>query len=332
MQTLIKKIDEQSLILAKQLILDEQLVAFPTETVYGLGALAYSDTAVKRIYQAKGRPSDNPLIVHVHKNYDLSELVEAGGDYVEKIVQKFLPGPLTIVYKSKGKVSPVVSCGLDTLAIRVPESEAAQSFLSYVNQPIAAPSANISKHVSPVTAMHVYNDFKDKIPLVLDGGRCSGGIESTVLDATGPVPVILRKGLITAEMIASVTGECLYAAEDAKTKVRSPGMKYRHYCPNCETKLFERSQVKQAIDFYDSQTKSGKKVVFLADYEMSLKIGERNLLMLGKNSREMAANLYDMLHEGEKFDIIISFELQLTDELMLSVNNRFSKAFAKADK
>lgn len=332
MQTLIKKIDEQSLILAKQLILDEQLVAFPTETVYGLGALAYSDVAVKRIYQAKGRPSDNPLIVHVHKNYDLSELVEAGGDYVEKIVQKFLPGPLTIVYKSKGKVSPVVSCGLDTLAIRVPESETAQLFLSYVNQPIAAPSANISKHVSPVTAMHVYNDFKDKIPLVLDGGRCSGGIESTVLDATGPVPVILRKGLITAEMIASVTGECLYAAEDAKTEVRSPGMKYRHYCPNCETRLFERSQVKQAIDFYDTQTESGKKVVFLTDYEMSLKIGERNLLMLGKNSREMAANLYEMLHEGEKFDIIISFELQLTDELMLSVNNRFSKAFAKADK
>lgn len=329
METLIKKIDKESLSLADKLIRAGELVAFPTETVYGLGALAFDDEAIKKVYEVKGRPSDNPLIVHVHKDYDVSSLVEYSGGYAEKLRNAFLPGPLTIVYKSKGKVSPLVSCGLNTVAIRVPQSRAAQEFLRYVNKPIAAPSANISKHVSPVTAMHVYNDFNGKIPLILDGGRSVGGIESTVLDATGEVPVILRKGLVTAEMVAKVCGECLYADENTVGKTKSPGMKYRHYCPSCETALFERTEADKAMNFYDEQAKSGKNPVFLVDGGMIGKIGDRNSLLLGYTAEEMAANLYEMLREGEKYDLIIGFKLDIANELMMSVNNRYSKAFYK---
>ena len=329
MDTLVKAINEESLRLADELICKGEAVAFPTETVYGLGALATDDDAIRNVYRVKGRPSDNPLIVHVHKDYDISTLINGAFPYTEKLREVFLPGPLTIVYKSVGKVSPLVSCGLNTLAIRVPQSPAAQEFLRYVNKPIAAPSANISKHVSPVTAMHVFNDFNGKIPLILDGGRCSGGIESTVLDATGEYPVILRKGLVTAEMVAKVCGKCTYADENTVGKAKSPGMKYRHYCPSCETALFERTDVNKAIALYDEYVAAGKNPVFLADNEMAEKLGQRITLNLGKNGEEMAANLYEMLREGEKYDIIIGFTLDVKDELIMSVNNRYSKAFYK---
>lgn len=322
-------IDARSLERSLKLIKSGELVAFPTETVYGLGALATDDEAIKKVYAVKGRPSDNPLIVHVHKDYDISSLVEDFGGYTEKLREAFLPGPLTIVYKSKKKVSPLVSCGLDTVAIRVPKSEAAQEFLRYLNLPIAAPSANISKHVSPVTAIHVFNDFNGKIPLILDGGRCDGGIESTVLDATGEAPVILRKGLVTAEMVAKVCGKCTYADENTVGKTKSPGMKYRHYCPSTETTLFKRSELGDALALYDEYASGGKKPVLLVDGEMAEKTGKREKLLLGNTGEEMAANLYELLREGEKYDLIIGFELDVKDEVMLSVNNRYSKAFYK---
>ena len=332
MNTLVKKITAESLALAKELIESEQLVAFPTETVYGLGALATSENAIKKVYEVKGRPSDNPLIVHVHKDYDLSALVEVEKNgYAERIAKAFIPGPLTMVYKSKKTVAPSLSCGLETLAVRVPQSKEAQEFLTFVNQPIAAPSANISKHISPVTAEHVYQDFNGAIPLILDGGKCVGGIESTVLDVTGSIPVILRKGLITAEMIKEVVGACEYAEETVTAKAKSPGMKYSHYTPNCSTALFEREQVEEAIKLYEEIELGGKKAVFLTDEEMAVKLGNRRILHLGKTDEEMASNLYDLLHEGEAYDCIITFKLKLDSELMLSVNNRFSKAFFKAE-
>ena len=154
--------DENSLELAKSIINEGGLVAFPTETVYGLGANALNDDAVKLIYATKGRPSDNPLIVHVHKDYDITELVDNIPEYAKLLAKAFLPGPLTMVYNSRGVVCPTVSCGLNTLAIRVPSHEGAQKFLKYVGLPIAAPSANVSKHVSPVTAQHVLDDLRSE--------------------------------------------------------------------------------------------------------------------------------------------------------------------------
>ena len=208
MRTEILGVSREEIERAKEYILEGGVVAFHTETVYGLGANAFNDDAVQKIFALKGRPADNPLIAHVHRDYDISSLVDFVPDYAILLRKAFLPGPLTMVYPSTGKVSKYVSCGLNTLAIRVPSSVTAQKFLKTVNLPIAAPSANRSKHVSPVTAMHVYDDFKNEIPLILDGGACEGGIESTVLDCTGDDPVVLREGLVTQEMIASVTGRC----------------------------------------------------------------------------------------------------------------------------
>ena len=235
MTTQILGVSEQSLRLAKQLISEGEVVAFHTETVYGLGADARSDEAVRHIFELKGRPQNNPLIAHVHKDYDISTLVDDIPAYAKKLAKAFLPGPLTMVYPSTDKVSPLVSCGLRTLAIRVPSSPTAQAFLRAVDVPIAAPSANVSKHISPVTARHVFEDFEGRIPLILDGGRCEGGIESTVLDCTGETPQILRAGLVTQEMIASVVGDCGVYHMRAGEKPKSPGMAYKHYAPGCRT-------------------------------------------------------------------------------------------------
>ena len=333
MVTNIKKLDENSIQQAKSLLLSGEVVAIPTETVYGLGAIGTNPKAVQKIFEVKGRPSDNPLIAHVHKDYDIEKLVFVEHDYVYKLIKAFTPGPLTLVMKSKNVVCKEAVCGGETLAVRIPEHKGCQQLLKAVNEPIVAPSANLSKHTSPVTAEHVYNDLNGKISLILDGGKCQGGIESTVLDVTGEVPVILRKGLVTAEMIKQVVGECLYADERVVGQTRSPGMKYSHYCPTCETALFERSKVQDALNLYESAVKSGKRVAILADGEMAKKLSDKNLLLLGDTGEQMARNLYQLLREAERdYDILISFELDIKDEITLSVNNRFLKAFGKGSK
>ena len=325
--TKICKINDNSLNYAKNLILNNNLVAFATETVYGLGGLATSDDAVKKIYQAKGRPSDNPLIVHVHDNYNLDSLIYVDYDYVYKLREAFLPGPLTMVYRSKGNVSSLVSCGLDTLAIRVPSHTGAQEFLKYVDAPIAAPSANVSKHTSPVTAEHVFNDLNGKIELILDGGKCTGGIESTVLDVTTETPIILRSGLITYDMIKSVVGKCAYSDSKPTDKIKSPGVKYKHYSPKCQTALFKRNDYFSALNLYDSYIKEGKIPYFMCDDGMLDKIGDKNVLLLGKTGEEIASNLYFRLLQGEKLaDIIIAFEIETGTDLDVGIMNRLSKA------
>lgn len=320
------QINDKSLNLAKEYILGGELVGFPTETVYGLGAIAYSDEAVKKIFEAKGRPSDNPLIVHVHKDYDVDKLVSVEYDYVYKLREAFLPGPLTMVYKSKGMISPVATCGLDTVGIRIPSHEGAQEFLRAVNVPVAAPSANVSKHTSPVTAMHVYEDLKGKIPLVLDGGKCSGGIESTVLDVTTDTPIILRSGLVTSEMIKSVVGKCEYSNNTSADKVRAPGMKYRHYRPNCETYLFTRDCVAEAQKLAEELTLQNKRVYFMADGKIAGKLSG-NILPLGDTAEEIASNLYYALHKAEEVaDVLIAFEVDTGSDVDVGIMNRLSKA------
>lgn len=327
MKTQILPIDEHSLALAKQIIVSGGAVAFPTETVYGLGANALNDSAVKKIFEIKGRPNDNPLIVHVHKDYDLSKLVRDIPDYCKLLTKAFLPGPLTMVYRSKGVVSPSVSCGLDSLAIRIPSHEGAQRFLKYLDLPIAAPSANLSKHVSPVTAQHVYNDLQGRIEYILDGGKCSGGIESTVLDCTGEVPCVLRSGLITREMIAQVVGDCEeYVYKDGE-KVRSPGVKYKHYSPRCQTALFSYEDRQNAFTFCRQKLAEGVKAYLLCDSFVASQSGIANILDLGSTENQIASNLYDKLREGEEVaELIIGIAPQKQDGVMVGVMNRMSKA------
>lgn len=327
MDTKILKPDDESLAEAKRIIEGGGLVAFPTETVYGLGANAFDGDAVKSIYLVKGRPQDNPLIVHVHKGYDITRIVCDIPDYALKLAKKFQPGPLTIVLKSKGTVSPVVSCGLDTIGIRVPSHEGAQRFLKAVDLPIAAPSANVSKHVSPVTAQHVYADLNGKIPLILDGGKCSGGIESTVLDCTGEIPCILRSGLVTREMIAEVAGDCGVFVPKAGERVRSPGMKYKHYSPNCRTMLFTYEERAKAVEEYIAQSNAGVKACLMCENSVAREFDVKDVLLLGENGEQFAANLYDKLREGERcYELIIAVAPNERGGVMAGVMNRLTKA------
>lgn len=328
MQTEVQKIGERSLARAKELLLRGECVAFPTETVYGLGADARSDEAVERIYRVKGRPQDNPLIVHIHPGFDLGSLVY-DEPYAQKLREAFLPGPLTLVYRSRGRVSAKVSCGLDTLAVRVPAHPEAQRFLRYVDIPVAAPSANRSKHVSPVSAQHVLDDLNGKIPLILDGGPCLGGIESTVCDITGPYPVILRAGLVTREMIAGVVGRCDEYIPQEGEKVRSPGMKYKHYAPSCETRLFAPADAAAALAEYRRAVQGGRRVRVLCEDAVAGMFPAEAVLALGADGAAMAENLYRLLREAETCaDLLIAIEPAERGGVMTGVLNRLRKACA----
>lgn len=327
MTTKILPIDEYSLSLAGKIIKDGGAVAFPTETVYGLGADAFNGGAVKKIFEIKGRPNDNPLIVHVHRDYDIQKIVKDIPPYAVKLAQKFLPGPLTMVYKSRGKVSEEVGRGLDTLAIRIPSHAGAQKFLKYLDIPVAAPSANISKHVSTTSAQHVFADLNGKIPLILDGGNCAGGIESTVLDCTGDIPVVLRSGLVTREMVEETVGACGEYVFKEGGVARSPGMKYGHYMPECRTALYKSGNADEALRRYDEELNKGVKVCILCDGKTAKSAGGRNCLNLGDKPEEMAANLYALLRKAESIsELMIAIEPSERGGVMSGVMNRLTKA------
>lgn len=299
----------------------------PTETVYGLGAIGTDKTAVEKIFIAKGRPSDNPLIAHVHKDYDLNRLVYVKNEYAIKLIDAFMPGPLTLVFESKGVVCKEAVAGGDTLAVRMPSHEGCQRLLRLVDAPIVAPSANVSKHTSPVTAEHVFNDLNGKIPLILDGGKCSGGIESTVLDVTGDVPRILRAGLVTKEMIISVVGACEVAGHLSTDKVRSPGVKYTHYKPKCKTELFEENDLDLLKKRYAEITASGETPYVLCSDQVADQLKGYNILNLGKTGEEIASNLYDKLLYAEKCaDVLLAVKMPTEEGVFMGIANRLNKS------
>ena len=334
--TRIEKISPQSLAESKRIILDGGVVGIPTETVYGLGGNAFDDGAVKKIFEVKGRPNDNPLIAHIHLDYDLSKIIDYDTPCAKKLREAFLPGPLTLVYPSTGKVSPFVSCGLNTLAIRVPSHEGAQAFLREVDVPVVAPSANLSKHVSPTSAIHVYEDFAGKIPLILDGGECEGGIESTVCDVTGDTPIILRPGLITKEMIEKVCGACEVYAPVLKAgdRAKSPGMMYKHYSPRCQTVLFSVNELERAKSRVNNELALGQRVAVLCESSIvkDFEDFDVKILDLGSTSIEMATNLYKLLREAEKVaDLLVAIEPNEKGGVMDGVMNRLKKACLSTD-
>ncbi len=327
MQTTIYPINEQTIEKAVNLLNSSEVVAIPTETVYGLGAVGTDSVAVKKIFEIKGRPSDNPLIAHVHKDYDITKLVYIDQNYVEKLIKAFTPGPLTMVFRSKGVVCKEAVGGGKTLAIRFPSHQGCQKLLKKLDKPVVAPSANLSKHTSPVTAMHVYNDLNGKLEMILDGDKCSGGIESTVLDCTDKVPRILRAGLITKEMIESLVGACEIAEHKESDKVRSPGVKYKHYRPNCQTALYGENQIDLAIERYEKEVADGKKAYIMCADNLAERFNGKNLLLLGNTQQEIASNLYDRLLEGEKIaDVIIAIAMPDEKEINLGIMNRMRKS------
>ena len=215
------------------------LVAFPTETVYGLGAALFNPKAIESIFKAKGRPADNPLIAHLSSLKQVDQIAEEIPDCFHLLAESFFPGPLTVVLKRKANVHPIVSGGLNLIALRIPSHPIASALISLVGEPIVAPSANISGKPSSTQASHVLEDFEGKIAAVIDGGKTDHGIESTVVSLLGAVPVLLRPGAITKEQIEQVLGFFLQSASNDSERALSPGMKYRHYSPKAAIKIFQ---------------------------------------------------------------------------------------------
>lgn len=316
-----------------KLILNDEIVAIPTETVYGLGANGLSDIAVSKIFKAKNRPQDNPLILHI-SDYDMmGNLVYELSDEIKEFLNHFWPGPLTVVMKKKEIIPDAVSCGLDTVAIRMPNNEIARSFIKQCGVPIAAPSANISGKPSPTTAEDVFTDMNGKISVILDGGLCNIGIESTVLDLTKKPYTILRPGFYTKEDFLKYEDEILIDDAIVTENIipKSPGQKYKHYAPKAKVLVIsakDRKKSSMEIEKIIKENKDLKIGIFKFD-ETFLNVESENILSLGSvfDLKEMSKILFKGLREFDEknVDLIV---VEGCDEkgLGFSIMNRLKKS------
>ena len=306
-----------------------ELVGFPTETVYGLGANATDAQAVLRIFEAKGRPADNPLIVHIASLKDLRPLVKGSDSRAKTLADHFWPGPLTMIFQRSAIVPSVVSAGLDTIAVRFPAHKAAQALILAAGCPIAAPSANRSGKPSPTTAGHVFEDMNGRIPLILDGGPCSVGVESTVLDLTGEHPTVLRPGGVTIEMLGQFlpdvcVDDAVLAPLSQNKSVRSPGMKYKHYAPAAHVTVV-RGSPEFLAKKYDMEVACGKKAAILCSNPALY--GNRLVFPIGETNAEMAAMLFKTLRRLDEEGVEIAFaEATGTDGMGMALMNRLLRA------
>ena len=323
----------ENIIKAGEILASGGLVAIPTETVYGLAADALNGDAVAKIFEAKGRPADNPLIVHVAAFEDIErfKLVREIPEAAVKLAKNFWPGPLTIIMK-KGEVIPAeVSAGLDTVAIRLPGHPAARAIIGAANTPLAAPSANLSGSPSPTTAQHVLNDLDGKIDAVFDGGACSVGVESTVITLAGGTPRLLRPGMVTLEELKAVLGDVeLDSAVLSKLKegqkASSPGMKYKHYAPKANVVLLKCSD-SDFIDFVNRNSGSG--VAALCCDEDVDRLSVKNISLGKRGDYEAhAQKLFDSLRRVDGYGEIVTVYTRLpsTDGVGLAVYNRLIRA------
>lgn len=307
-----QKINKEILIEAIELLEKGELIAFPTETVYGLGADATNDNAIKKIFQAKGRPSDNPLIVHVATADQMNRYVKEIPAYVKKLLQEFSPGPITYVLKGNGVIASSVTAGLNTIAFRIPSHPIAHELIKLSKLPIAAPSANISGKPSPTTAEHVIEDMDGRIAGIIDGGSTDGGIESTVVDCTGNNPVVLRLGGVSVRQIDEIVKvqKVVRKLNNGEQQIpKSPGLKYKHYAP--DVPLIVVIENKEKLHRIVKQEKSqGYKVGLI--WTGNLSDSFQNLdkaIFIGNDSKEIARNLYSSFRKFKKneVDIVICF-------------------------
>ncbi|WP_100374191.1 L-threonylcarbamoyladenylate synthase [Bacillus sp. FJAT-45037] len=310
-------------------ISEGEVVAFPTETVYGLGANALSETAIAKIFKAKGRPSDNPLIVHIASRDQLDELVTDISAEAEKLMNAFWPGALTLIFKKKGSIAENVSAGLDTVAIRMPDHPVALELIREAGVPVAAPSANLSGKPSPTTAQHVYDDLAGRIAGVVDGGNTGVGLESTVLDCSVDIPMMYRPGGVTLEDIQQVIGEVAVDPTLMNTEgtPRSPGMKYAHYAPKGSLTVVRDVSMIQAL--LNEASKQGRRVGVLTTEERAHEYQADAVITCGKRSEllTVASKLYDALRrfDQEKIDVIYA-ETFPKKGVGVAIMNRLEKA------
>ena len=331
------QIDENEMKEAAELIRKGELVAFPTETVYGLGADALHPEASKKIYAAKGRPSDNPLIVHICKFEELVSIAKEVPAQAEKLADAFWPGPLTMIVWKNEKVPYETTGGMETVAIRMPKHPVALKLIEESGCLIAAPSANTSSKPSPTEASHVKLDLDGKIPMILDGGPVGIGIESTIIDLTEDTPMILRPGYITKEMLEEVLGEEVkidpgIIASDSLTKPKAPGMKYKHYAPKADLAIVEgpTEEVINAINqFVKEDQANGLQAGIIATEETISRYPCGTVKCIGSREAEetIAHNLYEVLREFDQCQVSkIYSEAFYTPKMGQAIMNRLLKA------
>ena len=312
------------------------LVAFPTETVYGLGADALNEEAAARIYAAKGRPSDNPLIVHIARPEDLEGITCEVPEAAHKLAKAFWPGPLTMILKKNDRVPKGTTGGLETVAVRMPDHALARALILAGGGYVAAPSANTSGRPSPTTAAHVEEDLSGKIDMILDGGAVQIGLESTIVDLSEGEPVILRPGYISRQMLEEVIGpvsidKALLLA-DSSVRPKAPGMKYRHYAPKASLTIVEgpREKVVERIcELAGQGTKAGERIGIIAAEETAGVYRDGIVKTVGSRANELsiARRLYGILREFDKIEVTrIYSEAFDTPEMGQAIMNRLMKA------
>ena len=341
MHTLIYRIDESDPNPPKmpelgEIIKKGGLVAFPTETVYGLGGDALNPESSKKIYAAKGRPSDNPLIVHIARLKDLEELVEEVPENAAILAKHFWPGPLTMIMKKSSKVPKETTGGLDTVAVRFPSHKVAQELIKAAGGYIAAPSANLSGKPSPTLAKYVLEDMDGRVDAIIDGGDIPIGLESTIVDLSGSRPVILRPGYITEEMLSGVLGEVetdpTILDGNCRERPKAPGMRYRHYAPKGDLVIVE-GKAEEVVGRINEELKNyreqGKKTGVIATRETADRYLADSVKIIGsrENEEEVAASLYRILREFDDEDVQVIYSESFADTgLGCAIMNRLLKA------
>lgn len=332
METKLLSLSDEDILCAGKIIKNGGLVAFPTETVYGLGANALDGDAVRKIFAAKGRPSDNPLIVHISRIEQWKSLVTQIPENALKLAEAFWPGPLTVILKKTSLVPKETSGNLDTVAVRMPSDETARRLIDSAGVPIAAPSANTSGKPSPTSARHVFDDMNGKIDAIIDGANCSVGVESTVITLATDIPTLLRPGGITPEMLESVLGEikiddAVYSKLKDGAKASSPGMKYKHYSPKAKVTLV-KGDFEKFKEYVNSQ-KDENTVALVFD-------GEENKVSVPSipygacdNSSAQAKNIFSALRQVDKMGATKAYvRYPNRDGVGLAVYNRLIRAAA----
>ena len=318
-----------------KLLTNGAVVAIPTETVYGLAANALDEKAVARIFEAKGRPQDNPLIVHISEVYDMEKLCLEIPEAAYQLANAFWPGPLTMIMKKKEVVPNIVTAGLDTVGIRCPRGRFARAIIHAAGVPLAAPSANASGRPSPTRVEHVIEDMDGKIEAIVDGGPCSVGVESTVIDLTGERPTLLRPGGITLGQLKKALGDV--AVDPAVTElisedtpVRAPGMKYRHYAPKAPV-VIVNGRADAAVQYikHDAQGRKAALLCFAEEADIFSSLG-MHIEIYGRQAapEELARGLFDALRRFDALDldVIYAREPENGEGIELAVVNRLEKA------
>lgn len=322
---------------AAAILLNGGLVAFPTETVYGIGANSLNPDAVAKIFVAKGRPQDNPLILHIAEFQDLFKYAKNVSSDSLKLAHQFWPGPLTMIFEKSDIVPSINTAGMNTVAIRMPSNKIAHALIKRAGVPVSAPSANLSGKPSPTDASHVISDLYGRVDMIIDGGSCDVGVESTVVDMTGEIPTILRPGGITKEMIMDVVGSVdvdpvVYKKPSLDVKPKSPGMKYKHYSPDAEVYIVKGNigdVIKKIQELTEFQLNNGKKVGIMATEQTCEKYRNGEVLVVGNREKPetIAKNLFRCLREFDKKGVDVVYAEGFDyDEIGLAIMNRLEKA------